>query len=223
MALAAFGRARAEAEMDINGVQDTPFMLLDEGEMLSSPNFHTAALAHAYDALAIAVAQLATASAHRMIKLMTPALSELPKYLSPVGGASNGYVTTQKLASSLQAEIRLYAAPVSTDAIPVSDAVEDVAPQTFLAIRKLGEQLTAYRLMVALEAVVAAQAADLRDGLRLGVAGAALHARIRAAVPMLTEDREAGHDVMAAHAALFDQHPVTPLTAAATELALPIA
>jgi histidine ammonia-lyase len=223
MAFSAIGRARAEAEMDLNGVQDTPFMLLGEGEMLSSPNFHTAALALACDALAIAVAQLATASAQRMIKLMTPTLSELPKYLSPIGGASNGYVTTQKLASSLQAEIRLYATPVSTDAVPVSDAVEDVAPQTFLAIRKLGEQLAAFRLMVALEAVVAAQAADLRQGLRLGMAGAALHARIRAAVPMLTEDREAGADVMAAHAALFGEPPVAPLREAAAALDLPVA
>jgi histidine ammonia-lyase len=223
MALVAFGRARAEAETSINGVQDTPLVLLEDAEMLSSPNFYTSGLAHAYDALAIAVAQLATASVHRMIKLMTPTLSELPKYLSPVGGPSNGYVTTQKLASSLQAEIKLYATPVSTDAIPVSDAVEDVAPQTFLAIRKLDEQMKVYRLLVALEAVVAAQAADLREGLRFGPAGAALHARIRGAVPKLVEDREAGYDVMAAHDVLFGLPPVDALKQAATTLQLSIA
>lgn len=222
-AITAFGRARAEAEMDLNGIQDTPLMLLDEGEMLSSPNFHTSGLALAYDSLAIAVAQLATASVHRMIKLMTPTLSELPKYLSPVGGASNGYVTTQKLASSLQAEIRLYATPVSTDSIPVSDAVEDIAPQTFLALRKLGEQMKPFRLLMALEAVVAAQAADLRDGLKLGRSGAALHAAIRKAVPRLHEDREAGLDVMGAHAALFGAPPLQELRDTASELAKSLA
>jgi histidine ammonia-lyase len=221
-ALAAFARLRAEAEMDMNGVQDTPLVLLDEGEMLSSPVYHAAGLALAYDTMAIAVAQLATASAHRMIKVMMPTLSELPKYLSPAGGPSNGYVTTQKLASSLQAEIRFHATPVSTDAIPVSDAVEDIAPQTFLAVRKLAEQVKVYRYMVALEATVAAQAADLREGLRLGPAGAALHARIRAHVPMLHEDREAGTDVMATHSALFDGPPVAALAEAARTLRLAI-
>ncbi len=98
MAFTAFGQARAEMEIDLNGVQDTPLVLLDEGLMLSSPNFHTAGLALSLDAMAIAVAQIATGSVHRMIKLMAPHLSELPKYLSPVGGASAGYVPTQKLA-----------------------------------------------------------------------------------------------------------------------------
>jgi histidine ammonia-lyase len=218
-AIGAFGRLRAEAEMDLNGVQDTPLVLIEDGVMLSSPNFHTVGLALAYDTMAIAVAQLATASCHRMIKMMMPQLSDLPRFLSPVGGPSNGYVTTQKLAASLQAEIKLSATPASLDAIPVSDSVEDVAPQTMLAARKLADQLVPYRLLVALETVVAAQAADLREGLRLGRAGAELHAQVRAAVPMLREDREAGLDVMAAHAALFTIPPAAGLLAAAKAFA----
>jgi histidine ammonia-lyase len=209
--------------MDLNGVQDTPLVLLDDGAMLSSPNFHTASLALAYDAMAIAVAQLATACCHRMIKMMTPSLSDLPRFLSPIGGPSNGYVTSQKLAASLQAEIKLAATPASLDAIAVSDAVEDIAPQTMLAARKLAQQLVPYRLLVALEAVVAAQAADLRQGLKLGPAGAALHGQVRAAVLMLQADREAGLDVMAAHAALFGGGPNERLWRAASVLGLAIA
>jgi histidine ammonia-lyase len=219
-ALSAFGKVRAEAEIDINGVTDTPLVLLDDGLMLSTPGFHTAALALALDTMAIAVAQLATASVHRMIKLMAPTLSELPKYLSPVGGPSNGYVTTQKLAASLHAEIRLYATPVCTDAIPVSDAVEDVASQTMLAVRKLQQQLGVFQLLVALEAVIAAQAVDLRDGLQPGHVGTAFHAHIRASLPMLREDREAGSDVMAAHATLFGGPLVPALVDAARSLDL---
>lgn len=222
-AFAAFGQARAETEMDLNGVQDTPLVLLDEGLMLSTPNFHTAALALAYDTMAIAVAQLATASAHRMIKLMAPALSELPRYLSPAGGASAGYVPTQKLAASLHAEIRLHATPVGIDALPVSDAVEDVAPQTMLALRKLADQLVPFRLLVAQEAVVAAQAVDLREGLRPGAEGARLHAAIRGATPMLREDRETGLDIMAAHEALCREDVLGPLRTLAAGLALPLA
>jgi histidine ammonia-lyase len=223
MALAAFAQARRETEVQLNHVQDTPLVLLDEGLMLSSPNFHSASLALALDAMAIAVAQLATATVHRLIKLMAPQLSGLPKYLSPVGGASAGYVSTQKLAGSLHQEIKLYATPASLDAVPVSDAVEDVAPHTMLAARKLADQLVPYRLLVAQEAVVAAQACDLREGLRLGAAGQGLHAVLRARVPMLREDREPGLDIMAAHDVLFADETLAMLASFATGLDLPLA
>jgi histidine ammonia-lyase len=222
MVFSAFGRVREELEIDINGVQDTPLVLLDEGIMLSSASFHTAALALALDSMAIAVAQMATASVHRMIKLMAPHLSGLPAYLSPVGGASAGYVSTQKLASVLHAEIKLSATPASLDAIPVSDSVEDVAPQTMLAVRKLAQQLVPFKLLVAQEAVIAAQAVDLRGGLRPGPAGVFLHSAIRKAVPMLHEDREPGLDIMAAHEALFEPAVMKGIAGFVTGLGLPV-
>lgn len=220
-AFAALEHARAEAEIEINGAVDTPLVLLDEGLMLSAANFHTSSLALAFDALSIALCHLATASAQRMIKLMSPTLSELPKYLSPVGGPSAGYVPTQKLAASLHAEIRLAAMPASLDAIPVSDAVEDLAPQTLLAIRKLHGQLEPFGLMVALEAVVACQAIDLRQGLAPGPVTAALHGAIRRRVPTLHADRETGLDVMAAREALADREAIAALRAGMVGLPAP--
>ncbi len=195
-----FGAASVELErlggavaIELNAGGDNPAVLGDA--VLSTPNFHTSALATALDAAAVGVAQVATASAGRVVKLMTPGLSNLPKYLSPAGGASAGFVPVQKTLAALLGEVHRHAAPASLYAMPVSETVEDVAPQTPLAARKLGEGLDAWRLLIGIEAMVAAQAVDLRAPKALGAAGQALFERVRAAVPMLGEDRAIGPDV----------------------------
>jgi len=190
--LAAFDAAANTLEAELNAAADNPLVLPRDGLMLSTANFHTPALALAFDALAMALAQWATGSVYRVAKLMTPALSGLPRYLSPAGGASVGLNALQKTAAALHGEIRLRATPASLDAIPVSDTIEDHAPQTHLAVRKLAEQMEPLRLLVAVEALVAAQAVDLR-GTRPG--DGTLLAAVRAVAPRLDDDREPGVDV----------------------------
>ncbi len=219
---AAFGHARREVETEINGSADTPLVLIDDALMLSAPNFHTGSIALAMDTLCIAITHLAAASAQRIIKLMNPALSGLPKYLSPIGGPSAGYVPLQKTTSGLHAEIRLSAMPASLDAMPVSDTVEDHAPLTLLAIRKLATQLVPFRLLIAIEALVAAQAVDLREGLRLSNEGQMLHSIIRKSVPMLQQDREAGIDVMKLAEILFNSTTSCGVVLALSAVDLPI-
>ena len=221
-ALSAFAAARREVEVEINGAADNPLVLVEDGLMLSTPNFHTPSIALAVDALCIAIAHVAAAGAQRVIKLMNPALSKLPRYLSPVGGASAGYVPLQKTAAALYAEIRLAAAPASLDAMPVSDSVEDIAPLTLLAVRKLAAQLATFKLLVTVEALVAAQAVDLRDGLSLSPPSQLMHDLIRARAPMLQADREAGADVMATAQALEDPSLLAALRDAAAPIRLPI-
>lgn len=182
-------------ETELNSAADNPLVLTDSGTILSTANFHTPAIALAFDQLAIVNTHLATACAYRVIKMMNPALSGLPKYLSPIGGASNGFNALQKAVAALHGEIRLKATPGSLDSLPVSDSVEDHAPQTPLVIRKLEEQLLPLRLLVAIEALVACQAVDLRPGARLAPATSLLHETIRAGVPMLAQDRALGPDV----------------------------
>jgi histidine ammonia-lyase len=196
-ALSALATARRETEIEINHAGDNPLVLLNDGIILPTPNFHTPALAVACDALAIALAQLAAAAGQRVVKLMNPALSGLPRFLSPIGGASAGFVTQQKTAAALCAEIRQAAMPASLDAMPVSDSVEDHAPMTFLAIRKLAGQIEPLRLLVGLEAMVAAQAAELREDGALSPRATALQALVRTLVPRLDEDRETGCDATA--------------------------
>ena len=110
----------------------------------------------------------------------------------------------QKTAAAIHAEIRLHAMPASTDAIVVSDTVEDHATHALLAVRKLDAQQSLLRQLLAIEAMVAAQAVDLRSaGAGLGAGSAAVHAQVRQAVPALDQDRPTGRDAMAIEAVLF--------------------
>lgn len=182
-------------ERDLNGATDSPAVLIDRGTIASTPNFHSGPLALALEGLRLAFAHLAAASAQRVLKLMKPDLSDLPKYLSPVGGAAAGYVPLQKTTAALLADIRRCAHPVTLDAIAVSDMVEDLTAHTPLAAQALADQLRALRLLTAVEALVAAQAVDLRAPERLGPVAGRLHAAIRERVPTMTEDRPGGPDV----------------------------
>ena len=200
-------------ESEINGISDSPLVLAAEGEMLSSPNFHPPMIALAFDSMAIALTHLATASVQRVIKLQNPTLSGLPKYLSPVGGASVGFNALQKTAAALHAEIRLKATPASLDAVVVSDTVEDHATHALLCVRKLDEQMRLLRHLVALEALVAAQAIGLRGPLTLGVGTQVVFDAVRSAVAPLQADRPCGPDAMAAQGALFADSVVWELRA----------
>jgi histidine ammonia-lyase len=202
-ALAALAHAVAVTETEVNGSTVTPIVLAEAGEILSTPNFHAPALALALDALAMAVAHAACAGSLRICKLMTARFSGLPAYLSPVGGGSAGYVSVQKTTADLQAEIRIHAVPSGGDVLAVSDTAEDIAPLTLHAVRKLQRQVEPLRYLVAIEALAAAQAVDLRGLPALGQGTRGLHAAIRTRVPPLAEDREPAPDIEAV-AALLD-------------------
>ena len=191
----ALDQAITEVEIELNNAGENPAVLSDRAQMLSTPNFHTLSIALAFDSLAIAVTHVATASFQRIVKMMAPQLSGLPKYLSPVGGASAGFVPIQKTAAALLGEIRSYATPASLDAMPVSDMVEDIAPQTVLAIRQIQQQSQAFRLLIGIEAMVAAQAIDCRQPKSLGRVAESMYSAIREDVGCLDEDRSTGGDI----------------------------
>ncbi|MEO3388051.1 aromatic amino acid ammonia-lyase [Mesorhizobium sp. CAU 1741] len=203
--LGALEAARREIEIELNAAADNPLVI--DGAVRPSANFLTASIALGFDTLAIAVAQLATASVQRSIKLMTGRLSGLANYLSPVGGASAGFVPMQKSLAALHAEIRLKATPASLDAMVVSEMVEDIGTNATLAISKLAEQLEPLRWLVAIEALLAAQAVDLRRGIepvRLSGLTAHIYDSVRSAAPVLDRDRATGPDAAAVHRALQD-------------------
>jgi histidine ammonia-lyase len=192
--LHAIGQARQAVEIELNSAADNPLVLARDGVVLSTGNFHTAALALAFEGLGLAMAQAAAASAARFVQLTGPGRNGLPKYLSPVGGASAGFVPLQKAVSAILAAIRHKANPVVLDFLPVSEGVEDHATQAPLAVAKCADMVALWRRLVAFELMAAAQAVDLRDGLRLAPGTAAVHARVRGVVRPLHEDRPLGED-----------------------------
>lgn len=194
-------RAKAAVEIELSSAADNP-LVLGDGTVMSSGNFHTAALSLAFETLGLAIAQAAAATAARFIQLTGAGRNGLPKYLSPVGGASAGFVPLQKTATAILAAIRHRANPVMLDFLPVSEGVEDHATQTPLVVAKCAETIALWRRLIAFELLAAAQAVDLRENLALAPGTKAVHAAVRAHAEMLQEDRPLGPDAEALYAAL---------------------
>src|SRR5439155_597618 len=83
------------------------------------------AVALAFDAAAIALAQTAALAVERCIKFMSPAMTGLPLQLTRHGPEESGFATVQKTLTALYNEIRLRANPGSLDFLPVSERIED--------------------------------------------------------------------------------------------------
>lgn len=193
----ALERAENAIELELNSAADNPLVIVDEGRVLSTGNFHTPALSLAFENLGLALAQAASASAARFIQLTGSGRNGLPRYLSPVGGASAGFVPMQKTVTALMASIRHKADPVMLDFLPVSEGVEDHATQTLLTVRKVAEMLISWRLLIACEMAAAAQAVDLQQRHRCGQGTRRTYEMIRSMAPALQEDRSLGEDVSA--------------------------
>lgn len=192
--------AAAALEPELNGCGDNPVVVTGTGDprtgqILSSGNFHTPALALALDTLALALTQTAAISAERMRRLLDPAVSGLPANLSPHGPERSGFAPLAKTAQALVAEIRALSAPVSTDPRHGAAAVEDDSTNASLGARRLTTILVRMRQLLAVEALVAAQAVDLAAPSALGRGPALLHRTIRDHVPPLDDDRPCGADV----------------------------
>jgi len=190
----AFESAISVWEHELNGSSDSP-VVLDNGEMLSTVNFQSPALALAIATLSQSLVTIAIGAVQRMQKMMNAELSDLPAYLSPVGAASAGFAPSQKTASVLLAEIRHEANPVHLNLVPMSNGVEDMASMTPLAATKLQQLIKPFKLLSGLEALVACQAIDLRKPEKMSLLTGMLHGLIRGKIPMMKEDRALGEDI----------------------------
>ncbi|WP_192259433.1 HAL/PAL/TAL family ammonia-lyase [Mesorhizobium caraganae] len=198
----AIDNARLAVEIELNAAADNPLVLGEDNLVLSTGNFHTASMALAFETLGLAIAQASAATAARFVQLTGSGRNGLPKYLSPIGGASAGFVPLQKTVTAILAAIRHKANPVMLDFLPVSEGVEDHATQTLLAVTKSAGMIGLWRRLIAFELMAAAQAVDLREGLTLAPATGVIHAAVRAHVASLREDRPLGPDAEPLYASL---------------------
>src|SRR5581483_223612 len=89
---------------ELNAATDNPLVLVDDDMLVSAGNFHGQPLAFALDALAMAVAELASISERRLERLVNPNLSDgLPAFLTTDGGLNSGFMIPQYVAASLVA------------------------------------------------------------------------------------------------------------------------
>jgi histidine ammonia-lyase len=203
--LSALESTEAAVEIELNSAADNPLVILAEERVLSTGNFHTASLALAFETLGLAIAQAGLASVARFVQLTGSGRNGLPRYLSPAGGASAGFVPMQKTVTAIAAQIRHKANPVMLDFVPVSEGVEDHATQSALAVQKCAEMLGLWRQLIACEMLAAAQGIDLRSGHRCGQGARRAYDFVRGLVEKLEEDRPLGEDAMRIADALMEE------------------
>jgi len=191
----AIGFAHRLAEIEANSATDNPMVFAEDDEIVSGGNFHGAPIALAADTLAIGLAQLATISERRTDRMMTPHESGLPAFLTRDSGLNSGFMMAHVTAAALTAELKTLCHPAAVDTIPTSAGREDHVSMSMGAALKAARVLELATQVIAIEIMAAAQAIDLLSPLTTSPALAAVHAAIRAQVPMLTDDRTPAPDI----------------------------
>lgn len=181
--------------IEMNAATDNPMVFADSGEIVSGGNFHGAPLALAADLLVMAVAQLSTISERRSERLVNPALSGLPAFLTQHGGLQSGLMIAQVTAAALTSEIKTLSHPASVDTIPTSANKEDHVSMSMHASLKAERALQLAAGVLAVEILCACQALDLRAPLTSSAPLMRAHRAVRHRVPMLVADRPPAPDL----------------------------
>lgn len=188
------------AEAEINAATDNP--LFFDGEVpldfqahplrvpgrdrhaYSAGNFHGQPVAIAADVLAIATSELANISERRTQMLLDQHHNRhLPANLIAKPGLNSGFMIAQYCAASLVSENKVLSHPASVDSIPTSANSEDHVAMATLASRKLQTVISNVEAVLAIELMVASQAAEWRvlQGMDPNTPPRQLKDRVRAA------------------------------------------
>ena len=146
-------------------------MLVEDELLVSNGNFHGQPLAFALDALAMAIAELASISERRVERLVNPNLSDgLPRVPRPRdGGLNSGFMIPQYVAASLVSENKVLSHPASVDSIPTSAGQEDHVSMGNAAGLKAWQVLANAERALAIELLAGAQAVEFLAPLEPGV------------------------------------------------------
>jgi histidine ammonia-lyase len=190
--------ARRVIETELGSVVDNP-VIVPDGEVMTTGNFHGEPLAFAADMLAMAVCELASISERRVDRMLDPASSRgLPPFLAPNAGTNSGYMLAQYTAASLVSENKVLAHPASVDTIPTSGKQEDHVSMGWTAVRKLRDVVVNVRTCLAVEILCGVQGIDLRSAVGTpSVPLAAVRDVVRTRVPMMAVDREVSEQIVA--------------------------
>jgi histidine ammonia-lyase len=154
--------AETVAAQELRSVVDNPVVMLD-GRVESTGNFHGAPLGYAADFLGIAAADVGSISERRVDRLLDVTRNRgLPAFLSPDPGVNSGLMIAQYTAAGIVAENRRLAAPASVDSVPTSGMQEDHVSMGWAAACKLRTILDNLATLLAVEMLAATQGLQLR-------------------------------------------------------------
>ncbi|RZU52296.1 histidine ammonia-lyase [Krasilnikovia cinnamomea] len=168
------------AGRELLSVVDNPVVLPD-GRVESTGNFHGAPLGFAADFLAIAAAEVGAIAERRVDRLLDVTRSrDLPPFLSPDAGVNSGLMIAQYTAAGIVAENRRLAAPASVDSLPTSGMQEDHVSMGWAAAKKLRTVLDNLTSLLAVELLSAVRGLQLRAPMTPSPAGRAAVAAVGA-------------------------------------------
>ena len=192
--------ARAQVEIELNGVGDNPLFLAEEGVTLTGANFQGTPVSLPMELVGQAVTVVSVLSERRLNRLTNPALSQgLPDFLTPDPGFFSGMMLSQYTADTLIVEQRILSAPASTMSIPAAADQEDFVSMGMNTALKNEQILDNAYAVLGIELMAAAQALDFRD-FHTGKGVQVAREAIRRHVDHLDEDRplHTDHDAMQA-------------------------
>lgn len=203
----------ATVRIELNSVTDNPLLLADDNLVLHGGNFFGQHLAFASDHLNNAVIQMALYSERRIARVTDPARNKgLPAFMQPYEtGLHSGFMGAQVSATSLVAELRSQAMPASIQSIPTNADNQDIVPLGTIAARRVSTSLGQLYQILAIEALVLVQGAELKNIQSLSQSSKTLCAWVRNYVPPLTKDRPLAEDIALVSEALLDSDKVAPL------------
>jgi histidine ammonia-lyase len=193
----ALEQAWSATELELNSSDDNPSVIAAEDRVLPTGNFDPTHMALAFDTLSLALARVAAMAAERIMKLVSPGFSDLPRFLAPDETGANGFGALQKTIAVLAAEIGHLAAPMPFAVTPVADRVEDYASLSMSIVDKTARLVEKWRYLTAIELIVAARAIDLRGAIVLGGGTRSVFENVRATVAPLDTDRSSSVDIYA--------------------------
>lgn len=182
-------------QIEANAATDNPLVLQD-GQVVSGGNFHAEPVALVADLIAIALSEIGCISQRRVALLVDPGLSfGLPAFLTPEPGLNSGLMIAEVTSAALMSENKALANPRSVDSTPTSANQEDHVSMACHGARRLHEMNENLAAILAIEAMTAAQGAEMRSPLKTSTLLQDAIAKIREVSPPVTDDRIVNTDI----------------------------
>src|SRR5512132_1411808 len=156
--------ARAQVEIELNGVGDNPIFIPADRLTLTGANFQGTPVSLPMDMAGTAITMVCVLSERRLNRLTNPALSiGLPAFLTKGAGMFSGLMLSQYTADSLIVEQRILSMPASIQSIPAAADQEDFVSMGMNTALKNGQILDNAYGILGIEFMAAAQALDFRE------------------------------------------------------------
>jgi histidine ammonia-lyase len=182
-------------EIEVNSATDNPLVFASRKKILNCGNFHGEPVAFALDLLGIVISELGGISERRIEKLINPALSGLPPFLTTEGGLHSGLMMVQVSAAALASENKILAHPASVDSIPTSADKEDHVSMGVIAARKGRDIARNVEHILAMELLCASQGLEFLLPLQPGIGTKEVYRVVREKVPPIRGDRRFSEDI----------------------------